>query len=298
MKTSLFINNRPGIGLFYERNFFSNFSTSLNINCGQLSSNNATENFQSNILHTSIENIIYFKNVRSNQNKIIPFITLGLGRLVFQSYSDFLDRDGNFYNYWEDGSIRDIPQIDSMSNSANFLSRDYKYETSLNNDSIKNGNLYIPASIGFIWKFKNIFNTKIFFTHNQLFTDWIDHISDGINDKFISFGIALSVYFSRDAINYKKEKKQFINILNNLDSDFDGITDHSDDCQKTPKNIKVLSNGCPIDSDFDGIYDYKDLEPFSKSVKYIDDIGRSIDSPFVKEIDIKFDTIIVKEVNH
>ena len=162
MKTSLFINNRPGIGLFYERNFFSNFSTSLNINCGQLSSNNATENFQSNILHTSIENIIYFKNVRSNQNKIIPFITLGLGKLVFQSYSDFLDRDGNFYNYWEDGSIRDIPQIDSMSNSANFLSRDYKYETSLNNDSIKNGNLYIPVSIGFLLKFKNVFNTKIF----------------------------------------------------------------------------------------------------------------------------------------
>ena len=77
-----------------------------------------------------------------------------------------------------------------------------------------------------------------FFTHNQLFTDWIDHISDGINDKFISFGIALSVYFSKDAINYKKEKKQFINILKNLDSDFDGITDHNDDCQKTPKNIE------------------------------------------------------------
>ena len=67
---------------------------------------------------------------------------------------------------------------------------------------------------------------------------------------------------------------------------------------KTPKNIKVLSSGCPIDSDFDGIYDYTDIEPFSKSVKYIDDIGRSIDRPFIKKIEIKFDTIIVKEVNH
>ena len=269
----------------------------MNINWGQLSSNNATENFQSNILHTSIENIIYFNNVRSNQNKIIPFISLGFGRLVFLSYSDFLDHDGNFYNYWEDGSIRDIPQVDSMSNSANFLSRDYEYETSLNNDSINNGNLYIPASIGFILKFKNVFNTKIFFTYNQLFTDLIDNISDGINDKFISFGIALSIYFSRNAINYKKEKKQFINILENLDSDFDGITDHNDHCQKTPKNIEILSNGCPIDSDFDGIYDYKDIEPFSKSIKYIDNNGRSIDKPFVKEIKIKFDTIVVKEVN-
>ena len=62
----------------------------------------------------------------------------------------------------------------------------------------------------------------------------------------------------------------FINILNNLDSDFDGITDHSDDCQKTPKNIKVLSNGCPIDSDFDGIYDYKDLELYHLELSVIE----------------------------
>ena len=68
--------------------------------------------------------------------------------------------------------------------------------------------------------------------------------------------------------------------------------------KKHQKILKVLSSGCPIDSDFDGIYDYKDIEPFSKSVKYIDDIGRSIDRPFVKKIEIKFDTIIVKEVNH
>jgi hypothetical protein len=257
-----------------------------------LSTNNTTQNFQSAIFFASIENIIYLKKIKSNENKIIPFITLGLGGLVFKSYSDILDQDGNYYNYWEDGSIRDIPQIDSLSNSANFLSRDYEYETPVSSDSVNFGNLHIPASIGFLWKFKNVFNAKIFFTYNQLFTDWIDNISNGINDKFISIGVAVSIYFSRDGVNYKKDKKQFINIFENLDSDFDGIKDHDDKCQKTPKNVSILPTGCPIDSDFDGIPDFKDLEPNSKSILFIDDSGRSIKSYRDYEIELKFDTII------
>ena len=280
------------MGLFFERNFFSNLSTSLNINWGELSANNTTQNFQSTILHASIENVIYFKKIRSNQNKIIPFVTLGIGRLVFRSYTDLLDRDGNYYNYWEDGSIRDIPPTDSLSNSANFLSRDYEYETLVANNSVNFGNLYIPASIGFLWKFKNIFNAKIFFTYNQLFTDWVDNISNGINDKFISIGLAVSVYFSKDGINYKKDKKQFVNIFENLDSDFDGIKDHEDKCQKTPKNVSILPNGCPVDSDFDGIPDFKDMEPYSKSIILIDDSGRTIKSYQNLNINLKFDTII------
>lgn len=263
-----------------------------------MSTNNTTENFQSTILHTSIENIIYIKTIRSNQNKIIPFISLGIGKLVFRSYSDFLDQDGNYYNYWEDGSIRDIPQVDSLSNSANFISRDYEYETSVSNDSVNYGLTYFPASIGFLWKFKNVFNAKIFFTYNQLFTDWIDNISDGINDKFISIGVAVSVYFSRDGANYKKDKKQFINIFENLDSDFDGIKDHDDLCQKTPKNVSILPTGCPIDSDFDGFPDFKDLEPNSKSILFIDDSGRSIKSYPGYEIELKFDTIIPIRVDY
>ena len=257
-----------------------------------MSNNNVTKNFQSTILHASIESIIYLRKIRSNENKIIPFISVGIGSLSFQSYSDILDHNGNYYNYWEDGSIRDIPPTDSLQNSANFLSRDYEYETSVSNDSVNFGNLYIPATIGFLWKFKNVFNTKIFLSYNQLFTDWIDNISNGINDKFISIGVAVSVYFSRDGVNYKKDKKQFINIFENLDSDFDGIKDHDDQCQKTPKNVSILPTGCPIDSDFDGIPDYKDLEPNSKSILFIDDSGRSIKSYPGYEIELKFDTII------
>lgn len=151
-----------------------------------------------------------------------------------------------------------------MSSSANFLSRDYEYESPINTDTINYRNLYLPASIGLLWKFKNIFNAKVYIKYNQLFTDWIDNISNGINDKFISIGLAVSVYFSKEGINNKKDQRELINIVENLDSDFDGIKDHYDKCQKTPKKVSVLPNGCPVDSDFDGIPDFKNLEPYSK----------------------------------
>ena len=215
-----------------------------------------------------------------------------MGRLIFRSYADLLDKDGHYYNHWDDGSIRDVPQSDTILSSANYLSRDYEYETPVSNKSVKYGNLYIPISIGLIWKFKNIFNAKLHLKYNQLFTDWIDNISDGVNDKIISIGVSISLYFSRDGINYKKDKKQFINILESLDSDLDGIKDHEDRCQKTPKNVTTLSNGCPIDSDFDGIPDFKDIEPNSKSIIFIDDSGRSLKSYSDYEIKLKFDTII------
>tara|TARA_B100000768_G_scaffold68159_1_gene65552 strand:- start:3356 stop:4177 length:822 start_codon:yes stop_codon:yes gene_type:complete len=271
-------------------------STSLNINWGQLSSNNSTRNFQATIVNASIENIFYLKKIKDNQNKIIPFISLGIGGLYFRTFTDLIDKNGNYYNYWDNGSIGDIPQNDTMSISANFLTRDYEYETQLSNDSVNFSNFYIPASIGFMWKFKNVFNTKIFFTYNQLFTDWIDNISNGINDKFISIGVAISVYFSRDGIGYKKDKKQFINIFDNIDSDFDGVKDHDDKCQKTPKNVSVLPNGCSVDSDFDGIPDFKDLEPNSKSIILIDDSGRSIKNYPDYKINLEFDTIIPFEI--
>ena len=101
----------------------------------------------------------------------------------------------------------------------------------------------------------------------------------------ILFGI-ITDYFSPD-----------INIFENLDSDFDGIKDHDDQCQKTPINVSILPTGCPIDSDFDGIPDYKDLEPNSKSILFIDDSGRSVKRYTGYEIELKFDTIIPFKVD-
>ena len=297
-KENIFLSSRSTYGINYERIINNHLSILGNVNWGKLSSNNSFDNFESSIFQASLENVIYFNKIYNNLNKISPYLSLGVGVLRFNSYTDILNENGFSYNYWDDGSIRDIPQSDTS--SSIYLSRDYTYETKLNNDSINYSNysLFFPLSVGLLWKFKNLFNVKLFTTFNQLLSDWLDNISKGQNDQYFSFGFSVNFFLSRERMNFKKEKKQYLNIFDMIDSDLDGIIDHNDKCQKTPKNVTTLKNGCPLDSDFDGVYDYKDLEPYSKSMLYVDEFGRSIKNISDKNSNIQFDTIIVKEVKN
>ena len=297
-KENFFLSSRFIYGLNYERTINHHFSVLTIINWGKLSSNNSIINFESSIFQTSVENVFYFNKIYNNENKLSPYLGLGVGLMRFESYSDLLNENGLPYNYWDDGSIRDVPQIDSL-NSV-YLSRDYVYETKLKNDSLNYSNysLFLPVSVGFLWKFKNLFNVKLFTTFNYLFSDWLDNVSNKENDQYYSIGFSINFFFSRDRINFKKEKKQYLNIFELIDSDQDGIIDHHDKCQKTPSDVIILKNGCPLDSDFDGIYDYKDLEPYSKAMLYVDEFGRSMNNISLKNINTQFDTIIVKEVKN
>ena len=116
-------------------------------------------NFESSIFQTSIENVFYLNKIYNNENKISPYLSLGVGLMRFESYSDLLDENGLSYNYWDDGSIRDVPQIDSL-NSV-YLSKygdNMFMKTKLEkNDSINYSNysLFFPFLLDFLWKFKN-----------------------------------------------------------------------------------------------------------------------------------------------
>ena len=167
-KENIFLSSRSIYGLNYERIINNHFSLLGNIDWGELSSNNSSGNFESSIFKTSIENVFYFNKIYNNENKLSPYLSLGVGLLSFNSYTDILNENGFSYNYWDDGSIRDIPQSDTM--TSVYLSRDYVYETKLNNDSMNYSNfsLFFPVSLGLIWKFKNLFNVKLFTRFNHI----------------------------------------------------------------------------------------------------------------------------------
>jgi hypothetical protein len=297
-KENFFSASRPIYGFKYERVLNNHISFLYNVSWGKLSSNSSNENFESSIIQSSIENVFYFKNIPTRNDKLSPYFSLGIGGLRFNSYTDKLDENGFYYNYWDDGSIRDISQEDTISNI--YLSRDYEYETKLKNDSINYSNysLIIPASAGIVWNCNNLFNVKLFLTFNQLLSDWLDNISEGKNDHYFTLGFSINLFFSKERMKFKKEKKEYLNIFHLDDSDFDGVLDHNDRCQKTPKEVNVLENGCPFDSDFDGFYDYEDLEPYSESMLYVDELGRSIKNITLQKSNIVFDTIVVKEVQN
>jgi len=58
-----------------------------------------------------------------------------------------------------------------------------------------------------------------------------------------------------------------------LDTDADGILDHTDKCPNTPKNVKVNMFGCAPDNDRDGVIDVEDQCPGTPVKTKVDQYG-------------------------
>ena len=158
------------------------------------------------------------------------------------------------------------------------LYRDYEYETSLENDSINYNSISLvaPVTVGIKWKINPYLQGRVYGTYNHLFTDWIDNISSGNDDYFLSFGFTMNYVIHK--LHFEKKEKIDVDIesFNRSDEDNDGIIDIIDECPHTPKSIKVDLMGCPIDTDKDGVPDHIDKEPNSTNYKYVDEMGRGI----------------------
>ena len=222
-----------------------------------------------------ILNSDHYLNIKSN---ISPYLSVGAGLFIFDSYTDLLDANDISYNYWSDGTIRDLPESDTNAANASMLYRDYDYETSLENDSINYNSipLLAPVTVGIKWKINPYLQGRVYGTYNHLFTDWIDNISLGNNDYYLSFGFTMNYVIHK--LHFEKKEKIDVDIesFNRSDEDNDGIIDILDECPHTPKSIKVDLMGCPIDTDKDGVPDHIDKEPNSTNYKYVDEMGRGI----------------------
>ena len=222
-----------------------------------------------------ILNSDHYLNIKSN---ISPYLSVGAGLFIFDSYTDLLDANNISYNYWSDGTIRDLAESDTNAANASMLYRDYEYETSLENDSINYNliSLVAPVTVGIKWKINPYLQGRVYGTYNHLFTDWIDNISFGNDDYYLSFGFTMNYVIHK--LHFEKKEKIDVDIesFNSSDEDNDGIIDIIDECPHTPKSIKVDLIGCPIDTDKDGVPDHIDKEPNSTNYKYVDEMGRGI----------------------
>ena len=282
--SKIFTNARPCLSFDIEKRFGDLLGLQVMFVKGKLSenirSNVVTENlnFESNFTKLSANLILnsdHYLNIKSN---ISPYLSIGAGLFIFDSYTDLLDADNRSYNYWSDGTIRDLAESDTNSSNASMLYRDYNYETALENDSINYNSISLaaPVSVGIKWKINPYLQGRVYGTYNHLFTDWIDNISSGNNDYYLSLGFTMNYVIHK--LHFEKKEKIDLDIeaFNNSDEDNDGIIDIIDECPHTPKSIKVDLMGCPIDTDKDGVPDHIDQEPNSKNYKYVDEMGRGI----------------------
>ncbi len=249
---------------------------------GQVSSNERTVNrnlnFNSNITTGGLTLNYNFKHLLRKDRVINPYVHLGIESIEFLSKTDLRDAEGNYYNYWSDGTIRDIAEDDPNAASAVEIYRDYSYESDIREQNLDGFGKYaertwgVPIEIGANLhtgkRIKLRVGTSMHFTFSDLI-DGVTHQSvdnragDSKNDRILYTHFAATYDLTLPKKKDKAEPQEFdpIDIYrqDTLDSDGDLVVDLADYCANTPLDARPVDEfGCPVDVDKDGVPDYRD----------------------------------------
>jgi len=269
------------------------FKWNINVIYGDMSArdNIRNLNFKSNIITFGLNAHYEFGHFRVNEKRFTPFISVGVEGIFFDSKSDLTYGDNNLsYNYWSDGTIRDISE--SQSSTGNIISHDNKFETdlqSITGQTYDKTTFGIPIDVGFDFIIGPRVEFRFGTSYHYTFTDFLDNLSstpvdiskssiegaastasqwngiagDSKNDAFFYTYFSVHLDLWSDA-KTKMDDRMFAEVdfdhdlLTDEDSDF--VFDISDECPGTPFGIETDSLGCPYDTDNDGIPDYLDKE--------------------------------------
>ena len=251
-------------------------------------------NFKTTVTGGEFNIMAFFDRLKDTAKAAAPFISVGFGYMMFDSYGDLEDGNKAKYNYWADGSIRDLPESTANDPYSIVLKRDYVYETQLK-DSISNysrSTMYLPINLGLKFQMGLRTSVRVAVNYNMAFTDYIDNYKSGGNDSWMGGNISINYNFT------KKPKDEYSNIdftaIDNSDYDKDGVIDLKDDCLGTPKGAKVNSRGCSTDSDKDGIDDDIDIEPNTKEGAKVDGFGATINEEDYAKRQLEWDSLAIE----
>lgn len=238
-----------------------------NINYGQSINNYiAAENFKG-IGKTIGFSFAYCNNY---EKKLSFEIGSGLDLMTYSLSRDLTDARGTFYNYWSDGSIRDVPETYKNIFISNKLARDYNFETSVGSYTTILAGVTMGFNLHLTPNIMASFRTTLYMPIGNT----IDKISN--NQTYLCFNrVSLSYYFVKRPKQLEDARYSTIDfkVLEIMDEDTDGIVDMKDECPDTKKGAKVDRKGCLVDFDNDGIPDIYDKEVNTKKGLLVDTDG-------------------------
>ena len=265
-------------------------------------------NFRTDIYSISVYGSFNLDYILNWSDVINPYITIGFESFEYNNKGDLVDANGSLYNYWNDGTIRNIPENSPLSNQASLMQRDYKYETDLRAADLDGFGKYpqlaiaIPIGLGVNLNVSDRLSFKVNSTFHYTFTDLIDNVSkDGSG---IRKGNRLNDYFTYNSISLhydllssppKNSSKDFsfpdyFNVEIE-DEDGDGVFDAIDICQFTPPGVEVGDDGCPLDDDQDGVPNYMDIESSTSDSSFVNAQGKTLgDKDFYQQYLRYFDS--------
>ncbi|WP_176955967.1 DUF6089 family protein [Catalinimonas alkaloidigena] len=124
----------------------------------------------------------YFDNETflSRNAWITPYLTAGLGFTQFDVWGD-LYRNGQRYYYWDDQTIRTVPQGSTAPEQAPVVSQDGTFETNLSELDVEedyaNQTISVPMGIGVKMRFSSRINANLEVLTRYTFTDYLDDVA-------------------------------------------------------------------------------------------------------------------------
>ncbi len=296
---------RWGFDLNLSQRLTRYLQLNFNVMFGKLGANERfyghNANFISEIRAGGVNLMYDFGNFIPDKYIVRPYFTFGISGFEFLSKTDILDANGNKYYYWSDGSIKNMDEYASGSQYAVDLKRDYVYETDIRESNVSLFGKYPERSFatvygaGIVMKVTERVDLKFNFQMYITGTDYIDGLTkdNGGNhhrDKFTYSSVSLQYDLIAKPIKIKKKRKQAVDpstidwlALDKSDYDKDGVDDMKDNCQGTPPEVKVNSDGCPEDSDGDGIENFRDDEINTPKGMVVDAKGVAVDDAYWKK---------------
>jgi hypothetical protein len=297
---SSFSRIRGGYNLVVEQRIGKYIGVSLNGLYGKLSDSDnglkSNRNFESQIIQGDLNLVIHFDNdlILKRTSAFAPYLSAGFGYLMFDPKGDLVDKNGIKYNYWSDGTIRNIAETDTGAANSVLIQRDYKFESTLK-DSTTNysrSTFAIPLTLGFNLKLSDNIGINLAATYCLTMSDWIDNYKTGGNDNYIFAHVAFKYSFGKA---YDDSDERYMNVdfssLEKLDTDGDGVNDNDDRCPGTPKGVKISNHGCPLDDDDDGVPDYRDKELKTAKGALVDENGVTITDQQIASRQAQWDSL-------
>ncbi len=272
-----------GYEVIVSRNISNSFILDLRVIYGNISVNQRgagnNNNFKSEIWNGSANIIYNFANLYKRPRVIQPFVGVGIAYLSFSSKTDLYSATGIKYNYWTDGTIRDLAQNDLNAETAVIVQRDYKYETDLREQNLdglgkyKQFGLSVPFSAGLNFRVSNRVNMKISTTYFLNFTDLIDNVSpsgtgarkgNSAKDNFMFSGLSFSYalwseepFSSKPSAKTTEKYKLPKDYYNNVD--FGDLNELEKPDTSKPATASTLVQ--PTDEEFEAMrpYNRKDV---------------------------------------
>ncbi len=255
-------------------------------------------NFQSDIIVFGLNLEYNFTHFFTNPEPVLrPFVSAGIENISFDSKGDLFYKNDSVkyeYNYWPDGTIRNIDWKDRNLETSITLTRDYSYETDLRElqgeeyENYTKNTFAIPVDLGIDFHVTERVTMRLGTSLHLTFTDFIDNVGwegtritgDFTNDNFSYTYLTMHLdLFSAPRVI--TEELMFAELSEYdydmfEDEDADGVFDIADDCPGTPPGIEVDTLGCPYDDDDDGVPNYLDREKDTPGGAFVDDDGITI----------------------